>query len=74
MKKGNPTVFGEANTTDPVPAQEKMQHLPLSRLPHGSNTVGSKADLEKMQQIRGAGAARNECRGEWKIARKSGLP
>ena len=53
MIKGNPTVFGEANTTDPVPAQEKMQHLPVSHLPHGTNAVGSKADRERMQQIRG---------------------
>ena len=74
VKKRDPTVFGEANTTDPVPAQEKMQHLPVSLLPYGPNTVGSKADLEKMQQIRGAGAAGSECREEWKIARKSGLP
>ena len=59
-KKRNPAVFGKANTTDPVPAQEKMQHLILSHLPHGSNAVGSKVDREKMQQIRGVGAAGSE--------------
>ena len=64
VKKRDPTVFGETNTTDTVHVQEKMQHLPVSHLPHGSNAVGLKDDRERMQQIRGAGAVGGSCRDQ----------